>query len=251
MEKVSKRSRYLTYIDRVRAIKNWYLFVYPLTRVYTRNRVMRLRGGVKIALRDGNHADYAMIMQTAGKQPWGDGYSLGLIDFAPKRILDAGAHIGIFALIMAKRYPDATVYAVEPDSGNYEQLVKNIALNKLTNVTAVHAALARTEGTVKLYHSDHDAGHSLFDTWARNQTFEEVQGYPLSHFKDINVLKIDTEGAEFEIIPPLPDSRHVIIEIHPIPGKDTAELAGRFAERYAMLWHKERVWVFGKKAELR
>jgi FkbM family methyltransferase len=42
-------------------------------------------------------------------------------------IVDAGANIGLSALWFAKLYPNAKIYAVEPDDANMELLARNIA----------------------------------------------------------------------------------------------------------------------------
>ena len=47
------------------------------------------------------------------------------IPFEPKYIIDGGANIGFFAVLMANRFPNATIISIEPDSNNFELLKKN------------------------------------------------------------------------------------------------------------------------------
>ena len=43
----------------------------------------------------------------------------------PSVIIDAGANIGTSSIFFAKKYPDAKVFAIEPEQGNYDILQKN------------------------------------------------------------------------------------------------------------------------------
>jgi tRNA1Val (adenine37-N6)-methyltransferase len=48
---------------------------------------------------------------------------------SPKKILDVGAGTGVVALMLAQRYPEATVEAVELDESAFEQASDNAALS--------------------------------------------------------------------------------------------------------------------------
>lgn len=43
----------------------------------------------------------------------------------PSLIIDAGANIGLVSVYFANKYPSAVVYAIEPESSNYDLLLKN------------------------------------------------------------------------------------------------------------------------------
>jgi FkbM family methyltransferase len=45
----------------------------------------------------------------------------------PQFILDGGANIGLFAVLMKNRYPESTIVCVEPDPENFALLQKNVA----------------------------------------------------------------------------------------------------------------------------
>ena len=58
------------------------------------------------------------------------------------QVVDVGAHLGVAAIYLAKRFPFITVYALEPEPHNYDCLQRNIALNRVTNVVAINKALS-------------------------------------------------------------------------------------------------------------
>lgn len=49
------------------------------------------------------------------------------IDFEPKVIVDLGANIGLTSTFFKKRFPQAKIIAVEPESSNFEIMQKNTA----------------------------------------------------------------------------------------------------------------------------
>ena len=75
-------------------------------------------------------------------------YDLGLPEFSPRTIVDAGANSGMATLYYANKYPNAKIVAVEPEPSNYAALVKNVA--PYPNVTPINAALWNKDGTVSL-----------------------------------------------------------------------------------------------------
>jgi FkbM family methyltransferase len=75
-------------------------------------------------------------------------------------VVDVGAHLGISAIYLAKKFPFIRVYALEPEPNNYDCLQRNIALNGVTNVVAINKALSG-DGETKTLYSD-----PLMRTWA-------------------------------------------------------------------------------------
>jgi len=114
------------------------------------------------------------------------------LDIRPSDIvIDIGAHIGAFTLYAAWR--GAKVYAYEPDPDNYSLLVQNTKLNRLQNVRAFKLAVAGHSGRCKVpcwgYEGYYETDRvSLADVFHANA------------LERCDFLKIDAEGAEFEII---------------------------------------------------
>src|SRR5438477_12484313 len=44
---------------------------------------------------------------------------------SPKVIVDAGANIGLSSIFFANKFPEATIYALEPEESNFQLLEKN------------------------------------------------------------------------------------------------------------------------------
>lgn len=121
-------------------------------------------------------------------------------------VLDIGAHIGCFSMLMASKVPDGKVYAFEPSAGTFEVLQQNIEVNKLQNVQCIHKAVAAKNGNAVLYHDLQTGnwGHSI--TKQLSSSSENISTISLQHFieqenlQKINFIKFNCEGAEFEIL---------------------------------------------------
>ena len=123
----------------------------------------------------------------------------------PKVIVDAGTNIGMAAVYFATVFPEATIFAIEPDRSNYELTVKNT--QGYPRVKALHAALWNTEGQINLL--DVHGGHCGFRTSDDSAgPFHSVAKTPAitvdSLMRDhaiekIDLLKLDIEGAEREV----------------------------------------------------
>jgi FkbM family methyltransferase len=67
-------------------------------------------------------------------------------------VLDIGAHVGYFALLAAHANRDGKVYAFEPLPRVYERLQRNVALNKVPNLTCLPLAVGAESGVAEFFH---------------------------------------------------------------------------------------------------
>ncbi len=75
-----------------------------------------------------------------------DGVLLGAWAAGGQRILDIGTGTGVIALMMAQRFPDAQVSAIELDASAAQQAKENVAASPFSDRIAVeHVALQQYE----------------------------------------------------------------------------------------------------------
>lgn len=120
------------------------------------------------------------------------------------RFVDVGANIGIFSLLASLVVgTEGVVYAIEALPTNRELLEMNIALNKLTNVDVVPAALASEDGEVEIFPSTNgNLGMTSLSPAGEKGSPLRVTARSLDSLiadgtvSGCDVMKIDIEGAE-------------------------------------------------------
>jgi len=135
-------------------------------------------------------------------------------------IIDCGSNIGISVLYYKTQYPGAKVIAYEPDKKNFQLLSKNIADNKLEQVT-LHEAAIWIENDRISFAANAAEGSSITMTNESNNVvivpavrLADV----LNNYEKIDFLKIDIEGAEDKVIvdcgPLLSRVENLFLEYH-------------------------------------
>jgi len=145
-------------------------------------------------------------------------------------IIDVGAYIGLSILYFKSRYSNAHITAFEPNPNIFPLLEENIEYNKIKNVKLHNIAIGKDTGNRELYIES--SGFAAFstasfrkDAWNGKQKSRPivVKTEPLSKYivEKVALLKIDTEGTEYEIIKELDDSgsfskiENLLVEYHP------------------------------------
>jgi FkbM family methyltransferase len=202
-------------------------------------RLVRTRGrprfaGVRLSAPD-TVAAWGIAHQVAGGE-----YSFPDLTPVPgDRVIDIGANIGVYALWAARK--GAVVMAYEPAPLTFRHLVANT--RRRPSVTPVNAAIVGAvppDEKIRLY---------LHHQWSTRNTLlgrEIGSGEPLASYVDVaaigidavldvgcDVLKIDCEGAEYEILAGASDSalrrvRRLVVEFHRTAG-DPQVLLDRLA----------------------
>jgi FkbM family methyltransferase len=131
--------------------------------------------------------------------------------FYPKKgdtVIDIGAAFGLYTIIASKRVgANGKVIAIEAHPGNYEMLNRNIKLNGLTNVIPLNYAVYSRETKVKIYSNYTIMSERMREEQVKEK-FVEVNADTLDSIlqqngirqEQINWIKIDVEGAEFEVL---------------------------------------------------
>ena len=124
-------------------------------------------------------------------------------------IVDIGANIGIFSIMMSKKLPDAEIHCYEPQMINYQNLKSNIELNGLgLGITANNLAVTKDGRDIVIYNDKNNTGRSSIYRKDRScNNYNTIKSVTLSSIIDsitstresIDYLKIDIEGAEYEL----------------------------------------------------
>ena len=152
-------------------------------------------------------------------------------------VLDIGANIGASALWFATRAPHARVVAVEPAPAALQLLRENIASNHLeSRIDVVPVAVGGEPGWAALELHGASVGTRVIPVAAERigsvalvSLGELIANTNLEH---IGVLKLDCEGAEFDILLGAPNGvldrvTRVIGEYHRFNGRDPDALRSR------------------------
>ncbi len=111
--------------------------------------------------------------------------------------LDVGANVGFFSLLGATLVgPSGKVIAFEPVSENAQLLLRNLALNRVTNVQLVEAAVADRAGTAS-FEDGQSPSQGRLGTGSRSVPVVTLDGLLASGaIPAPQVIKMDIEGAE-------------------------------------------------------
>jgi FkbM family methyltransferase len=133
-------------------------------------------------------------------------------------IVECGANIGITSLLFASRYPNATIYSIEPHPSNFALLKRNVSNeSRIVPINAAVVGLARPSVHLS---ADRPAWGNSLNT---NNVGFEVPAITISEMCKIHdlsrldLLKVDIEGAEREVFANaefLPRVRLGVIELH-------------------------------------
>lgn len=127
-------------------------------------------------------------------------------------VIDVGANEGVFSIMLAKLFPEIQIIAIEPVPNTFNTLCKNLQLNNIdphTRIIPKQIALGAEEaGSVTLNVSkDYSGGSSSFCTFTPSDQYQiTVPSTSLDYIFELfqvehcKLLKIDTEGAEYDIL---------------------------------------------------
>ena len=123
---------------------------------------------------------------------------------SPKIIIDIGANIGTFSILMAHKYPKAKIFAYEPCPSTYKLLTHNVYINNVKNVKTFQLGVTGTRGKIDFFVSKASGLGSLFPTGRffkkTSINTDTLNNIFIQHdIKKCDLLKLDCEGAEYEI----------------------------------------------------
>lgn len=184
-------------------------------------RHLCLRNGVELECPETGHLWFMFHEIWVYRLYEAPGYQIGRGDL----VIDIGANIGVFATFAATRAEDVRVMAFEPFPGSVAQMRKNVRSSGLRNVEIYEKAVA---GKSSRSHLNVVPGnwmvHALSDQHEESNSIE-VECTTLDEILEsaghdrCNLLKLDCEGAEYEILQQASDLtlqriRRIVLEYH-------------------------------------
>lgn len=145
-----------------------------------------------------------------------------------KTVINLGSNIGAFPLYIASKNPKSKIYAYELVPYVAEILLKNIRLNKLEKIIkGFNCGIGWNNGIIKIK-KDASVGASIFSNnpksniKCRIKPFENV--FIENNLKNVDLLIMDVEGAEYGILFNLPTKylqmiKEIRMEFHQCPYK--------------------------------
>lgn len=130
-----------------------------------------------------------------------------------KTVLDIGANVGATALYFSRIFPNARIYAFEPAPDNFAVLQKNVA--NCDRIRAFNFALGAQDATLELFASDNPINFGGYSLHAAGSDTSKKVSIPVRNvaavlkeiaLDTVDVIKVDTEGAEWDILTAFPES---------------------------------------------
>ena len=202
-------------------IKNWQIaLLYYLTNKNEQKEI-RLKNGTKCIMRNKSDAvaffeNFILEVNNLEK----------IIKIEQNDVvIDIGAHVGYFTLYAAKRAQNGKIISFEPTKESFLVLKNNVKINNFKNIIINNLAVGKTSKK-RIFFVDNKYGISntfydrkigLEKEIVQTTTLDEI--YKKYNLEKIDFLKMDCEGAEFEIIlntstEVLKKIKKISIEIH-------------------------------------
>lgn len=155
--------------------------------------------------------------------------------FLPKyralNVIDLGANIGVFALYCCIHNPGTRLCLYEPDPSTFEKLKKNMHSNHFHDVSLNRMAVCDMKTTLHFNSNGSvDSGHSAFSSLGDGFSVDAIDLETCvanSDMTTIDLLKIDTEGAEDLIIRhdcyDMQNIDRVVAEFHSLSKRDALQ----------------------------
>lgn len=121
-------------------------------------------------------------------------------------VFDIGGNNGFFTVYAGIKAKNGKVFVFEPVKELYEKIKTNVELNKLINVNVENIAISNKNTVEKFFISkEHNGCHSMYKRSENDEQIKvknlKLEDYCLKKKIDhIDFLKLDCEGAEYDIV---------------------------------------------------
>lgn len=114
-------------------------------------------------------------------------------------IIDCGSNVGVSVIYFKSLYPQATIWAYEPDRKIFGNLTDNLMLNNVANVNVHNKAVWLHEDGVEFAAEGADGG-SVYAEGPKTRVETVRLKNILNNADEVDLLKIDIEGAELAVL---------------------------------------------------
>jgi FkbM family methyltransferase len=216
--------------NHIRFHRNWLLYLwYKINGKIKNGFIFKTRAGIEITVP-------ARLMHTYKEcfmdQTYLKGFANTPIRTPTPVVIDIGANVGYFSLNFFCIYPNAQLIAFEPIPNNYQLLQTYQQKNPGLNLTIVNEAVAGKTGELELFFNKADS-FSTSATLFKNthepdsiivQTTTLLDIIEQRNLTTVDLLKLDCEGAEYDILYHTPTDvlkkiKAMAIETHTGPGE--------------------------------
>ena len=206
-------------VKAIQNLNNWHIFPLVYFNLIKKDHVwFYTKTGIKIKLRTNSTDLDTFSLIWLSKEYNKHGFKISKEDV----VIDIGAHIGMFSLYASQYCIDGKILCYEPSAENYNLLKYNISQNNLKNIFSENIAISNSNDAITFYINSDNTAHSIYDSTSNSI---QVKSSTLQNIFDINkldicdYLKLDCEGAEYEIIESLPNEyfkkiKQIYIEYH-------------------------------------
>ncbi len=148
-----------------------------------------------------NHTKNHQLKKFLKNFPLYDRFIPHLAEQNKKKIIDIGANIGdTLSLIKSKSNID--IICVEPDEKFYKILEKNVSENNFSGVKLYPYAISSSKKKIEITNIDNDSSGFITEskTGKITKSFEELIIELNIKFKDFGIIKIDTDGFDWDCL---------------------------------------------------
>lgn len=192
---IVKNAKYIPSI--VSTIRNWPTFFLYYLGLRKDDATYFFRNGITLSDRQGAASGTIAVVFIRKQYGSIEGKSV---------IVEIGANVGTFAIYAAAKNPGVRLYSYEPIPENYEALIRNINKNGLQDrVSTFNLGVAGASGKRDFLYLASSPEHSFIKTEGYDHAVA-IDCLSLREILDSNslakvdLLKINAEGAEYEIL---------------------------------------------------
>lgn len=140
-------------------------------------------------------------------------------------IIDCGTNIGMSIIYFKQLYPDAHIIGFEADEYIFDFLKRNMDSYNFKDVKIINKAVYNMAGEFSFFNEGGAGGRIEPDD--KIKPYKKVNSVRLRAYlenKKIDFLKLDIEGAEYEVLKDCVDLlnniEHIFVEYHSFPGRN-------------------------------